>query len=196
MESTFSWNCLLQIKPLCIWKRYTVLARHINKTYDQSNVSKFTELLLVIANEQAMITCSCWSCTISICLRFQIIKKKCLWKLLKLLCTRKPAYCFAETAYEREKRSNITKHNGLLLVAANEQSTTQGNNYMGLKTQAWFWLPLSPLHILGFLSDLDDTEDYMKTRLKCSVTNFFNRHFESFASYATATITKENGNHL
>ena len=53
MESTFSWNCLLQIKPLCIWKRYTVIEGHINKTYDQSNICKFTELLLVIANEQA-----------------------------------------------------------------------------------------------------------------------------------------------
>ena len=52
MESTFSWNCLLHIKPLCTWKRYTVLARHINKTYDRGNISKYTGLLLV-TNEQS-----------------------------------------------------------------------------------------------------------------------------------------------
>ena len=40
---------------------------------------------------------------------------------------------------------------------------------------------------LDYLGDLDDMEDYMKTTLKCKVRNFFNRYFESFASYATAT---------
>ena len=49
---------------------------------------------------------------------------------------------------------------------------------------------------LDYLGDLDDMEDYMKTTVKCKIRNFLNRHFESFASYATATITKENGNHL
>ena len=37
---------------------YTVLARHINKTYDHRNVNKYTELLLVIANEQFIRLCS------------------------------------------------------------------------------------------------------------------------------------------
>ena len=49
---------------------------------------------------------------------------------------------------------------------------------------------------LDYLGDLDDMEDYMKTTVKWKIRNFLNRHFESFASYATATSTKENGNHL
>ena len=32
---------------------YTVLARHINRTYDHRNINKYTELLLVTANEQS-----------------------------------------------------------------------------------------------------------------------------------------------
>ena len=83
-------------------------------------------------------------------------------------------------------------HTGLLLVTANEQSTAPGNTW---------GLTLKPgidclNHLNTFLGDLDDMEDYMKTTVKCKVRNFLNRHFESFASYATATITKENGNHL
>ena len=118
MESKFSWNCLLQIKPLCIWERYTVLARHINKTYDRGNISKYTELLL---------------------------------------------------------------------VTASKQSAAQGNT----------WGCLNHLNTFSdYLGDLDDMEDYTKTSVKCKIRKFFNTHFESFASYATATITKENGNHL
>ena len=37
---------------------YTVLARHINKTYYRGNISKYTELLLVTANEQFIRLCS------------------------------------------------------------------------------------------------------------------------------------------
>ena len=54
---------------------YTVLARHINKTYDHGNTSKYTELLLVTANERFIRLCSCASyCTIPICLRVQVIR--------------------------------------------------------------------------------------------------------------------------
>ena len=50
--------------------------------------------------------------------------------------------------------------------------------------------------LLDYLGDIDDMGDYMKTTVECKIRNFLNRHFESFASYATATITKENENHL
>ena len=37
---------------------YTVLARQINKSYDHRHINKYTELLLVIANEQFIKSCS------------------------------------------------------------------------------------------------------------------------------------------
>ena len=53
-------------------------------------------------------------------------------KCKKLLCTWKPVSCLSETAYKREKRSNITEHTGLLLVTANEQPTAPGNTRVSL----------------------------------------------------------------
>ena len=49
-----------------------------------------------------------------------------------MLCTWKTSYCLGETAYKREDQSNITKHNGLLLVTANEQSTVPGDTRVTL----------------------------------------------------------------
>ena len=48
MESTFYLKARV----------YTVLARQINKSYDHRNIKKYTELLLVIADEQFIKSCS------------------------------------------------------------------------------------------------------------------------------------------
>ena len=86
---------------------------------------------------------------------------------------------------------NRSKLTGLLLVTANEQSTAQVNTW-GLTLEPGTDCLNHLNTFLDYSGDLDDMEDYMK----CEIRNCLNRHFESFASYATATITKENGNHL
>ena len=57
MESTFSCHRYRQ-NHFLLESVYTFLAIQINKTYDQRNINKYTELLLVIANEQFIKSCS------------------------------------------------------------------------------------------------------------------------------------------
>ena len=115
-------------------------------------------------------------------------------KCKKLLCTWKPVSCLSETAYKKEKRSNITRHTRLLLVTANEQSTAPGSKW-GLTLKPGIdCLNHYIFRLFGRLGRYGGL--YKNHTFKCKIRNFLNRHFESFASYATATVTKENGNHL
>ena len=58
--------------------------------------------------------------------------KKCSQKLLKLLCTRKPANASLKRLTKGEDGNNATKHTGLLLATANEQSTAPGDTRLTL----------------------------------------------------------------
>ena len=72
--------------------------------------------------------------------------------------------CLSETTYKRDERSNITKHTGLLLVTANEQSTAPGSTW-GLTLKPDFDCLNHLNTFLDYLGDLDDMEDYIKTTL-------------------------------
>ena len=85
-------------------------------------------------------------------------------KLLKLLCTRSLHIASLKRLTHREDRNNVTKHTGLLLVTANEQSTAPGSTWGVTLTPGSDGLN----HLntfLDYLGDLDDMEDYIKTTL-------------------------------
>ena len=63
-----------------------------------------------------------------------------------------------------EDRNNVTKHAGLLLVTASEQSTAPGSTW-GLTLTPGIACLNHLNTFLDYLGDLDDMEDYMKTTL-------------------------------
>ena len=79
-------------------------------------------------------------------------------------------------------------HTGLLLVTANEQSAAQGSTWGLTLTPGIDCLNHHIVRLLGRLGRYGGL--YENHTFKCKIRNFLNRHFESFASYATASSFK------
>ena len=118
MESTISWHRYRQ-NHFLLESVYTFLGIQINKTYDQRNINKYTEVLLVTANEQFIRSCSQAHVhhivynTHLFASSLQVIRISV--ETVKTVLHLEACIWPSETTYKREERSNITKQTGLLL---------------------------------------------------------------------------------